>query len=67
MKNEITALLKILYWIGGILLGSGVLISIGGGNEHLAETNEIYWLGEAVFAVLWFIGMSYLYTQIWKN
>jgi len=67
MKNEIKALLKLLYWIGGVCLGGFVLVSLGGGNENLAETNAIYWIGEAVFAVGWFVGMSYLASCIWKD
>lgn len=62
-----TRLLKIAYWIGGIFLYGFLSRAFGGGDEYLAETNFIYWLGETALFLGWIVGMVYLSTLIWKD
>ena len=66
-EKEMTILLKMLYWVGGIFLGGILFQTLGAGNEQLAETNITYWIGETILCVGWFVGLAYLSTRIWKD
>jgi hypothetical protein len=60
-------LLKIAYWVAGILLFGFIIKFMGGGGENLLETNFIQWIGEVVLMLGWFYGMLKLHIFLWDE